>query len=118
MYVLYCISQLNFVCLGQRYNGHQEMSAMMNPFGFGGFGGGFGSGFDDMFSMANAGFASYGGSTGGNMKRTSISTRFANGKKITTKKYVIKFAIKHLNLYCLIYTLLLMNNYNKNVHVL
>lgn len=59
----------------------------MNPFGFGGFGGGFGSGFDDMFSMANSGFASYGSGTGGgNMKRTSISTRFSNGKKITTKK--------------------------------
>lgn len=62
--------------------------SMMNPFGFGGFGGGFGSGFDDMFSMANAGFANHGG--GGNVKRTSISTRFANGKKITTKKYVDK----------------------------
>lgn len=73
---------------GQRFNGHghQEVSAMMNPFGFGGFGGGFGSGFDDMFSMANAGFTSHHGSSGGNVKRTSISTRFANGKKITTKK--------------------------------
>lgn len=72
------------------------MSAMMNPFGFGGFGGGFGSGFDDMFSMTNTGFSSHGGGGGGgNIKRTSISTRFANGKKITTKKYVQK-----LTLYC------------------
>ncbi|XP_050440311.1 dnaJ homolog subfamily B member 6-B isoform X1 [Adelges cooleyi] len=71
---------------GQRYSGHHEMSTMMNPFGFGGFGGGFGSGFDDMFSMANAGFANGGGGSGGNIKRTSISTRFVNGKKITTKK--------------------------------
>lgn len=66
---------------------------MMNPFGFGGFGGGFGSGFEDMFSMANAGFASHhssSGGGGGNVKRTSISTRFANGKKITTKKCVQK----------------------------
>lgn len=61
---------------------------MMNPFGFGGFGGGFGSGFDDMFSMAHSGFGSHGGIGSGNVKRTSISTRFANGKKITTKKYV------------------------------
>ncbi|VVC42162.1 Hypothetical protein CINCED_3A008437 [Cinara cedri] len=69
---------------GSRAN--QEVS-MMNPFGFGGFGGGFGSGFDNMFSMANAGFVGHGvGGSGGSMKRTSISTRFANGKKITTKK--------------------------------
>jgi len=85
--ILYYIN-IVFFDLGQRYNGHQEVSAMMNPFGFGGFGGGFGSGFDDMFSMASTGFASHGGSAGGNVKRTSISTRFANGKKITTKKYI------------------------------
>jgi len=88
------ILHLVYFCIGQRFNGHghQEVSAMMNPFGFGGFGGGFGSGFDDMFSMANAGFASQHGSSGGggHVKRTSISTRFANGKKITTKKYVQK----------------------------
>lgn len=76
-----------FIGLGSRAN--QEVS-MMNPFGFGGFGGGFGSAFDDMFSMANAGFANHGGGGGGNVKRTSISTRFANGNKITTKKYVKK----------------------------
>lgn len=77
--------------LGQRFNGHghHEVSAMMNPFGFGGFGGGFGSGFDGMFSMANAGFPSNGVNGGSSVKRTSISTRFANGKKITTKKYVL-----------------------------
>ncbi|KAF0768011.1 dnaJ subfamily B member 6-like isoform X1 [Aphis craccivora] len=73
---------------GQRFNhGHQEISSMMNPFGFGGFGGGFGSGFDDMFSMANHGYPGQPTANGGgNMKRTSISTRFSNGKKITTKK--------------------------------
>lgn len=69
------------------------MSTMMNPFGFGGFGGGFGSGFDDMFSMANAGFAPP--CSGNNVKRTSISTRFANGKKITTKKYVKEINFIH-----------------------
>lgn len=78
---------------------------MMNPFGFGGFGGGFGSGFDDMFTMANAGFASHGGN-GGNVKRTSISTRFANGKKITTKKYVkninFLFGKLHINYFIVI----------------
>lgn len=81
--------------LGQRFNGHQEVS-MMNPFGFGGFGGGFGSGFDDMFSVANAGFANYCGSAGGNMKRTSISTRFVNGKKITTKRYELNFLLLNI----------------------
>lgn len=71
--------------------GHHEVTAMMNPFGFGGFGGGFGSAFDDMFSMPNAGFAHHGSvGGGGNIKKTSISTRFANGKKITTKKCVKK----------------------------
>lgn len=77
-------------CLGQRFNGHghQEVSAMMNPFGFGGFGGGFGSGFDNMFSMVNTGYAP--GGPVGNMKRTSISTRFAHGKKITTKRYLLE----------------------------
>lgn len=88
--------KLLFFCLGQRFNGHQEVSAMMNPFGFGGFGGGFGSGFDGMFSMANAGFPSQGVNGGGNVKRTSISTRFANGKKITTKKYVIKLIVQSI----------------------
>uniref|UniRef100_A0A2S2PZV2 DnaJ subfamily B member 6-A n=1 Tax=Sipha flava TaxID=143950 RepID=A0A2S2PZV2_9HEMI len=64
---------------GQRFNGHghQEVSAMMNPFGFGGFGGGFGSGFDGMFSMANAGFPSNGVNGGSSVKRTSISTRIS-----------------------------------------
>lgn len=90
----------NYVYPGQRFNGHQEVSAMMNPFGFGGFGGGFGSGFDDMFSMANAGFVNHGSSVGGNMKRTSISTRFANGKKITTKKYVLSFFLFFCKRYC------------------
>ncbi|CAH1736043.1 dnaJ homolog subfamily B member 6-like isoform X2 [Aphis gossypii] len=73
---------------GQRFNnGHQEISSMMNPFGFGGFGGGFGSGFDDMFSMASHGYPGQPTANGGgNMKRTSISTRFSNGKKITTKR--------------------------------
>nr|WOX63130.1 dnaJ-like protein subfamily B member 6 [Myzus persicae] len=72
---------------GQRFNnGHQEISSMMNPFGFGGFGGGFGSGFDNMFSMANNGYSSHTVNGGGNMKRTTISTRFSNGKKITTKR--------------------------------
>lgn len=61
---------------------------MMNPFGFGGFGGGFGSGFDNMFTMANRtpGHTSHTINGGGNMKRTSISTRFSMGKKITTKR--------------------------------
>lgn len=86
---LFIPSMVRF-CLGQRFNGHghHEVSAMMNPFGFGGFGGGFGSGFDNMFSMVNSGYAPGGHS--GNMKRTSISTRFANGKKITTKRYLLE----------------------------
>jgi len=75
---------------GQRFsNGHQEISSMMNPFGFGGFGGGFGSGFDNMFSMANNGYSGHtvnGG--GGNVKRTSISTRFSNGKKLPLKGFL------------------------------
>lgn len=94
-YILFDFTTM-LICLGQRFNGgHQEVSAMMNPFGFGGFGGGFGSGFDDMFTMANAGFSSHGGNAGSNVKRTSIATRFSNGKKITTKKYVkvVKFFI-------------------------
>jgi len=80
---------LMIVFLGQRFNnGHQEISSMMNPFGFGGFGGGFGSGFDNMFTMANNGYSSHSVNGGGNMKRTTISTRFSNGKKITTKRFV------------------------------
>lgn len=49
------------------------------------------NGFDDMFS-SNAQFTSFssqfGGGAGSNpaIKRTSTSTRFINGKKITTKK--------------------------------
>lgn len=94
----YCtIRNIFLLCvfIGQRFNGHQEVS-MMNPFGFGGFGGGFGSGFDDMFSVANAGFANYCGSAGGNMKRTSISTRFVNGKKITTKRYGLNILLLNI----------------------
>jgi len=75
---------------GQRFsNGHQEISSMMNPFGFGGFGGGFGSGFDNMFSMANNGYSGHTvNGSGGNMKRTSISTRFSNGKKLPLKRFL------------------------------
>lgn len=66
----------------------------MNPFGFA-FGGSL---MDDLFpSGAGGGFTSFstfnstftnGSPTNANVKRTSTSTRFVNGKKITTKKLV------------------------------
>jgi len=94
---MYFFTPFLMIFPGQRFNnGHQEISSMMNPFGFGGFGGGFGSGFDNMFSMANNGYSSQTGvqNGGGNMKRTTISTRFSNGKKITTKRYVQRLTYK------------------------
>jgi hypothetical protein len=41
--------------------------------------------FDDFFSMSQTGPDAF-ASLGGNVKRTSTSTRFINGKKMTTKK--------------------------------
>lgn len=50
-------------------------------------GGGFGSAFAQIdAAFATAAAASNGGMGGSNVKRTSTSTRFVNGKKITTKK--------------------------------
>ncbi|XP_026463310.1 dnaJ homolog subfamily B member 6-like [Ctenocephalides felis] len=65
-------------------------SHMFNPFSSFGFGmSNFG--FDEMF-MVPDGFSSfsssmdYGSNVNGSVKRTSTSTKFINGKKITTKK--------------------------------
>ncbi|RZC35373.1 dnaJ -like subfamily B member 6 [Asbolus verrucosus] len=67
-------------------------STLFSPFGLS-LGGGF---MDDFFNTGHGGFSSFStinstftnGAGGGtaNIKRTSTSTRFANGKKITTKK--------------------------------
>lgn len=84
----------NFSSRGSR-NGHQtQVASVFNPFaGFGAFG--MGNEFDDMFGMnGNSQFStfttssSFGGGVGngGAVKKTSTSTRFSNGKKITTKK--------------------------------
>jgi len=65
-------------------------TSLFGPFGFG-----LGLGFDDMFGNAHGGTAQFtsfstsfgsGGGGGPAVKRTSTSTRFMNGKKITTKK--------------------------------
>lgn len=67
-------------------------SAFLNPFNSLRFGV---TGFDDLFGLGQTGpdaFTSFsslsniGGSGGGAVKRTSTSTRFINGKKMTTKK--------------------------------
>ena len=68
---------------------------IFHPFGFG-FGGSI---MDDLFSSGQGGFTSISslnttftngahGSGNSNIKRTSTSTRFVNGKKITTKRFV------------------------------
>ncbi|KAK7601633.1 hypothetical protein V9T40_009074 [Parthenolecanium corni] len=85
----------NFSSRGSR-NGHQtQVASVFNPFaGFGGFG--MGNEFDDMFGTnGNSQFStfttssSFGGvGNGGAVKKTSTSTRFSNGKKITTKKII------------------------------
>lgn len=65
---------------------------MFSPFGS------FGLGFDDMFAGLDQGggggagvqftsfSSSFNGPTNGVSKKTTTSTRFINGKKITTKK--------------------------------
>ncbi|XP_075237948.1 dnaJ heat shock protein family (Hsp40) member B6 mrj isoform X3 [Lycorma delicatula] len=65
--------------------GQGTISSMFSPFGI--------EGFDDMFNVSsNAEFTSFssafsgGASANPAVKRTSTSTRFINGKKITTKK--------------------------------
>jgi len=69
------------------HQSQQLSNTFFDPFGFG-FGdfmdtsGGFGGGFTSMTSFGG----SMGGSAGGNVKRTSTSTRFVNGKKIVTKR--------------------------------
>ncbi|KAK7794778.1 hypothetical protein R5R35_004119 [Gryllus longicercus] len=80
---------------GARSQDTAVSSRFMSPFSFG-----LGFDLDDMMSMGmggHGGFTSFSsvmstaggtGSTGGNVKRTSTSTRFVNGKKITTKKIV------------------------------
>ncbi|GLG95183.1 Uncharacterized protein GBIM_02220 [Gryllus bimaculatus] len=80
---------------GARSQDTAVSSRFMSPFSFG-----LGFDLDDMMSMGmggHGGFTSFSsvmstaggtGSTGGNVKRTSTSTRFINGKKITTKKIV------------------------------
>ncbi|KAK4876267.1 hypothetical protein RN001_012689 [Aquatica leii] len=80
---------------GRRGNRHshpqnQVTSSLFNPFGFGL---GFGSNLmDDFFHNGSAQFSSFsssfsnGNNGHANIKRTSTSTRFVDGKKITTKK--------------------------------
>lgn len=67
-------------------------SSFLSPFGSLGFGM---AGFDDLFSVSHTGteaftsfssLSNFSGPSGGAVKRTSTSTRFINGKKITTKK--------------------------------
>ncbi|XP_054287077.1 dnaJ homolog subfamily B member 6-like isoform X3 [Macrosteles quadrilineatus] len=82
---------------------HSHPSSTLSTSLFGPFGLGLGLGFEDMFGNAHAGlpddgflgsaqftsFSTSFGSGGGSnpaVKRTSTSTRFINGKKITTKK--------------------------------
>ncbi|XP_054286148.1 dnaJ homolog subfamily B member 3-like isoform X3 [Macrosteles quadrilineatus] len=74
---------------------HSHPSSTLSTSLFGPFGLGLGLGFEDMFGNAHAGSAqftsfstSFGSGGGSNpaVKRTSTSTRFINGKKITTKK--------------------------------
>ncbi|XP_063063159.1 dnaJ homolog subfamily B member 6b isoform X2 [Engraulis encrasicolus] len=89
---------------GRRHRGVSR-SRTTGPFfpgfggGFPGFGAGF-SGFDSGFShfgqMGGGGFASFssssfgngGGGGGGNFRSVSTSTKFINGRKITTKRIV------------------------------
>ncbi|KAJ4445223.1 hypothetical protein ANN_07024 [Periplaneta americana] len=80
---------------GHHRNSHPQntiSSQLFNPFNPLGFGM---TGFDDLFAASQtggAGFTSFSslsnfsGPSGGAVKRTSTSTRFINGKKITTKK--------------------------------
>lgn len=56
--------------------------SMMNLIGFSGFN----SRYNNMFSMTNPAFVNNGGE---NIKKISISTHLANGKKLTTKKTCI-----------------------------
>ncbi|XP_014275412.3 dnaJ homolog subfamily B member 6-B isoform X5 [Halyomorpha halys] len=75
---------------GHRTGGHQDtLSSIFSPMG------GFGFGFDDMLSNMDGNavsFTSFSSSFGNSAtpvtKRTSTSTRFINGKKITTKKVI------------------------------
>lgn len=68
-------------------------TSLFSPFGFtmGGslvdnfFGGGL-AGNGGFTSFSSSTFSNAGGPVSGNVKRTSTSTRFVNGKKITTKK--------------------------------
>lgn len=64
--------------------------SLFSPFGFGAFGA-----LDDFLTTGSpmgGGFTHFSsltssmGAPGANVKRTSTSTRFVNGKKITTKK--------------------------------
>lgn len=63
-------------------------TSFFGPLGFGGF-----SQFNNLFEGVSGNFTSFntftafdGNNGGGSLKRTSTSTRFINGKKITTKK--------------------------------
>lgn len=84
---------------GSRYNNGNttQLSSIFSPFG-GMSPFGIATNFDDMFSTnGNSHFTSFsssstfgggGGGGGGNVKKTSTSTRFINGKKVTTKKII------------------------------
>ena len=69
----------------ERSNGHHHnhaVQSLFSPFGLG-----------LSLDLSNFGigddFMSFGHTNGiGNVRKTSTSTRFVNGKKITTKKYV------------------------------
>ncbi|KAK9496324.1 hypothetical protein O3M35_013350 [Rhynocoris fuscipes] len=76
------------------HSGHQDtLTQMFSPFGS------FGLGFDDMFTGFEHGgggggvqftsfSSSFNGPANGVTKKTTTSTRFINGKKITTKKVI------------------------------
>lgn len=78
-----------------RNAGHNSIASsnFFSPFGFGFGMSGMGMGFDDFLPPQDGHFTSFstissnvGGPSGAAVKRTSTSTRFANGKKIVTKK--------------------------------
>lgn len=76
---------------GSNRHSHPSSNSISTSF-FGPLGFGF-SPFNNLFEGATGNFTSFntfasfdGSSGGGAVKRTSTSTRFINGKKITTKK--------------------------------
>merc|ERR1719188_1427458 len=58
----------------------------MDPFSFGGGMGGMGGGAGGMSFSSTSFFGGPGGAAMGSMSGTSMSTRFVNGRKVTTKR--------------------------------